>query len=78
MIRHLPPGLIGQAKDRARQDDTTLDAVLMRYLQTYAQHGSPQAAGARAVNARRTEAERHEAASLAALARWARAAGVKA
>jgi hypothetical protein len=71
MIRHLPPGLIRRAKDRARQDGTTLDALLLRYLTIYDAQGNPQAAGARAVNAQRTGAERREAASRAAQARWA-------
>ncbi len=70
MIRALPPGLLGRAKARARSDETTLDVVLLRYLLMYAEHGSPQAAGARAVNAQRTPDERREAARRAARARW--------
>jgi hypothetical protein len=64
--------LIARAKDRARADDTTLDAVLLRYLTTYAEHGSPQAAGARAVNAQRTGSERSAAARHAVSARWSK------
>lgn len=72
MIRDLPPGLIGRAKARARSAETTLDAVLLRYLLTYAEHGNPQAAGAAAVNAQRTPEERRDAARRAIRARWDR------
>lgn len=70
-LRGLTSDLVARAKSRARQDGTTLDAVITRYLETYAEHGSPQAAGARAVNQARTAAERREAARVAARARWA-------
>jgi hypothetical protein len=43
MIRAIPDGLIARAKQRARHDATTLDAILIRYLETYSEHGSPQA-----------------------------------
>lgn len=70
VIRRLHADLIARAKAKARESDTTLDAVLTRYLKTYAAHGSPQAAGARAVNAQRTPTERSEAGRRAAAARW--------
>lgn len=69
-LRGLDPDLVRAAKSRARQDDTTLDVVLLRYLTTYAEYGSPQAAGARAVHARRTAEERSEAGKRAAAIRW--------
>ena len=71
MIRNLPDGLIGRAKTKAHEQQTSLDAVLIRYLETYAEHGNPQAKGARAVNESRTPEERSEAARKAVQARWA-------
>ena len=70
MIRAIPDGLIARAKQRARHDATTLDAILIRYLETYSEHGSPQAAGGRALQAGRTRAERRASAQHAARARW--------
>jgi hypothetical protein len=72
VLRALPDGLILRAKQRARADGTTLDAVLLRYLETYAEHGNPQAKGARAVNASRTPQDRRDAARRAAQTRWDR------
>lgn len=73
MIRALPPGLIRQAKQRARDDDTTLDTVLVRYLTAYAAQGDPHAAAGRLGGAARAATlspeRRSEIARGAALAR---------
>lgn len=69
-LRGIHAALIARARARARTDGTTLNAVILRYLETYAEYGSPQAAGARAVNAARTADERSTAARRAAAARW--------
>lgn len=70
MLRGLPAGLVARAKERARADDTTLDAVLMRYLLTYAEQGATGSAGGRARAARLTPAERRGIAQRAARVRW--------
>ena len=35
MLRHIPEGVTKRAKERARERGTTLDAVLLRFLETY-------------------------------------------
>ena len=73
MLRGIPDGVISRAKANARSEGTTLDDVLIRYLETYAEHGNPQSKGARAVNESRTAKERSEAARRAVQERWKRA-----
>lgn len=70
MLRGLPDRLVSRAKAKAREQNTTLDAVLIRYLETYAEHGNPQAKGAVAVNESKTPEERSEAGRKAVQARW--------
>jgi hypothetical protein len=74
MIRDLPPGLISRAKARAREEDTTLDVVLLRHLERYAEHGDPHAAAGRIGGAARAATlspeRRREIARKAATARW--------
>ena len=70
VIRNMPHGLISRAKAKARESGQHLDTVLVKYLETYAEHGNPQAAGARAVNENRTKRERSESARAAVEARW--------
>lgn len=69
-LRRVPDGLIARAKHRAREDDTSLDAILIRYLHTYAEHGSPQSSGGHARKLSMTADERSESAKRAATARW--------
>lgn len=66
----LPPGLLARVRIQARNAGTTINEVMIRYLETYAAHGHPQAAGARAVNASKTAEERSASARKAARARW--------
>jgi hypothetical protein len=70
MIRNLPAGLIPRAKARARSEDTTLDAVLLRLLESYADAGTPGRAGAEARANSLTQDERSAIARKAAEARW--------
>lgn len=71
-LRGLTSDLVARAKARAREDGTTLDAVLIRYLQTYAEHGSPQSSGGHARKLSMTAEARSESARRAADARWHR------
>lgn len=74
VIRHLSADLIARAKAHAREAETTLDAVLIRYLETYAQGVSAAAqlgaSGGVARAAKMTRAERTASARTAARARW--------
>jgi hypothetical protein len=72
MIRALPPGLIPRAKARARTDSTTLDAVLLRLLESYAERGAPGTAGAAARTHSLTPERRAAIAQQAAETRWRR------
>lgn len=72
VLRHLPADLIGRAKAKAREADTTLDAVLTRYLASYADHGSIQSSGGHARKLAMSPDARSESARKAALASWPR------
>jgi len=67
----LPPAIVRDARRQARIAKTRLDSVVLRYLVTYGQHGSPASKGAVAAHAQRTKAERSELARKAVRARWA-------
>lgn len=69
-IRSLPPGLIPRARARAKADATTLDAVLLRLIESYAEQGAPGSAGAKARSASMSNERRAEIARNAASARW--------
>lgn len=73
MIRDLPDGLIARAKAKARDAGQRLDAVLTKFLQSYAEHGTPHVAqqrGGLARAANMTADERVAAARRALDARW--------
>lgn len=70
VLRHIPADLIGRAKAKAREAETTLDAVLLRYLETYAEHGSIQSSGGHARTLALTPLARSTIARQAATARW--------
>jgi hypothetical protein len=71
-LNEIPELLIRRARRQAKDAGTTLEAVLLRFMETYAQFGHPQAAGARAVNATRSAEQRSDAARRAVEARWKR------
>jgi hypothetical protein len=70
MIRGLPEGLVSRAKAKAREAGAKLDDVLVRFLESYAQHGSIQSSGGHARKLAMTDEERAESARKAAEARW--------
>lgn len=70
MLRGLPPGLVARAKDKAREAETSLDAVLAAFLETYAEHGSIQSSGGHARKLALTPDERTDIARKAAETRW--------
>jgi hypothetical protein len=70
MLRHVPDGLIAKAKAKAREAGTTLDAALLAFLKSYAEHGSIQSSGGHARKLALTPEERTESALRAAQARW--------
>jgi hypothetical protein len=70
MLRDLPPGLVQRAKARAREEGTTLDAVLRRMLEVYVESGRPGVAGGEARADRLSAEERSDIARKAAEARW--------
>jgi hypothetical protein len=70
MIRNVPSGLIPAAKSRARNEATTLDAVLVKLLESYAAAGTPGRAGAEARANSLTADERSAIARKAAETRW--------
>lgn len=76
-LRGLDRDAITRAEQRAREDGTTLDAVLQAFIVSYAAgHDSPAqqfgAIGGRARAVRLTAEERSEAARRAVTARWAK------
>lgn len=70
MLRGLPAGLVARAKAKAREANTTLDAALIAFLETYAEHGSIQSSGGHARALSLTPEERADIAKKAAKARW--------
>lgn len=70
MIRDVSPEVIKRAKLRAKENDTSLDRILRRFLETYAEHGHPQALGGKASMNNRTAEERSEFGRHAATKRW--------
>lgn len=73
VIRHLPPGLIAEAKARARETGTNLDAYLIRAIAELAEGTDRAAAGRQGAAARAaslTPEERTNIARQAAQARW--------
>lgn len=70
MLRGLPPGLVARAKAMARDAGTSLDAALLAFLETYAEHGSIQSSGGHARKLSLTPQERTDSARKAADARW--------
>ena len=73
MIRQLPPGLIGRAKAKAREQGETLDAILIATLEAYCDGKMPSQWGARGGHARAaslTPDERSAIARKAAETRW--------
>ena len=69
MIRHVPEGVIPRAKAQARQASTTLDAVLVRFLEIYAAQGWPWSKAGQARAAQITPEERSEWGRKGGLAR---------
>jgi len=73
MLRHIPPGLVARAKDRARANGTTLDSALLVWLEAYAEGTDNVSAGRRGGAARAaalTPDRRAEIARQGAEARW--------
>lgn len=73
VIRHLSGELIGRAKATASKAGVSLDAVLIRFLESYAEHGTAfpaQSAGGLARAANQTPEERIDSARNAVNARW--------
>jgi hypothetical protein len=66
----IPADVLASAHARAREDGTTLDAVLTWYLGFYACHGSMQSSGGHARKLSMSAKERSDAARKAAAARW--------
>ncbi len=70
MIRKLPEGLVARAKAKAREAGTSLDAALITFLETYAEHGSVQSSGGHARKLALTPDERTDISRRAAQSRW--------
>jgi hypothetical protein len=70
VLRGLTSDLVARAKAKARDAETTLDAVLIRYLETYAEHGSIQSSGGHARKLALTATQRSAIARQGAAARW--------
>jgi hypothetical protein len=73
MLRHIPPGLVARAKDRARANGTTLDSALLAWLEAYAEGTDNVSAGRRGGAARAaalTPEQRVDIARRGAEARW--------
>jgi hypothetical protein len=73
MLRHIPPGLVARAKDRARANGTTLDSALLAWLEAYADGRDNVSAGRKGGQARSealTPEQRVAIARQGAEARW--------
>jgi hypothetical protein len=70
MLRGLPPNVVARAKAKAREAGTTLDDVLIAFLETYAEHGSIASSGGHARALSLTPEQRTTIARKAAQARW--------
>ena len=70
MVRGIDAEVIRRAKAKAKEHNTHIDAVLIRFLETYAEHGHPQSVGGKTAMGNRTPEERSELGKQAAAKRW--------
>jgi len=70
VLRGLTSDLVARAKAKAREADTTLDAVLVDFLESYAEHGAVGARGGHARARMLTADQRSAIARQGAAARW--------
>jgi len=70
VLRGLTSDLVARAKAKASDADTTLDAVLVAFLESYAEHGAVGARGGHARARMLTADQRSAIARQGAAARW--------